>query len=68
MLPDPLPSIPIPLLQPDPDVWLDLKPIFEREYDEGRYARRIDYSLLPSNVKKPADRAWAQRIAKAARR
>jgi hypothetical protein len=65
---DLLPPIPIPLLPPDPDVLLDLKPVFAREYEEGRYARRIDYSIPPSTVKKAADRAWAQGIAKAARR
>jgi Protein of unknown function (DUF4058) len=64
---DPFPPVPIPLLQPDPDVLLDLKPVFAREYEEGRYSRRIDYSLPPSTVKKPADRAWAQQIAEAAR-
>ncbi len=65
---DPLPSIPIPLSHPDPDVFLDLRPIFATEYEHGRYARRIDYSIPPSTVKKPTDRAWAQRIAKGARR
>jgi hypothetical protein len=65
---DALPFIPIPLLRPDPDVLLDLKPVFAREYREGLYARQIDYSIHLSTVKKPADRAWAQRIAKASRR
>jgi hypothetical protein len=55
-------------MHPDPDVLLDLGPICAMEYEEGRYARRIDYSIPPSTVKKPADRAWTQRIAKAARR
>jgi hypothetical protein len=65
---DPLPTIPIPLLRPDPDALLDLGPVFATESEQGRYARRIDYSIPPAIVKKPADRAWAQRTAKAARR
>jgi hypothetical protein len=65
---DPLPSVPIPLLRPDPDVLLDLKPVFAREYKAGCYARRIDYSIPAATVKKAADRAWAQQIARAAHR
>jgi hypothetical protein len=65
---DRLPSIPIPLPRPGPDAMLDLGPVIATEYEEGRYARLIDYSVPPSNVKKAADRAWAQQIAQAARR
>jgi hypothetical protein len=65
---DPLPSIPIPLRRPDSDVLLDLGAVFATVYERGRYAGSIDYAISPSTVKKPADRAWAQRIAKAARR
>jgi hypothetical protein len=65
---DALPPIPIPLARPDPDVLLDLGPVFALVYERGRYARLLDYSVPPSTVKKAADRTWAQRIAKAARR
>ncbi len=65
---DPFPSIPIPLSRPDPDILLDLAPVFATAYERCRYASRIDYSIPPSTVKKPADRAWAERTAKAARR
>jgi hypothetical protein len=65
---DPLPPIPIPLRRPDPDVTLDLGAHFATAYDRGRYARLIDYTASPSTVKKAADRAWAERTAKAARR
>ena len=65
---DPLPSIPIPLAAPDPDVILDLAAVFNITYDRARYAELLDYSVPPSTVKKPADRAWAERTAKAARR
>jgi Protein of unknown function (DUF4058) len=65
---EPLPSIPIPLSRPDPDVILDLGSVFATAYERGRYAKLIDYSIPPSAVKKPADRAWVERTAKAARR
>ncbi len=65
---DPLPSIPIPLRRPDSDVFFDLGAVFAMVYERGRYAGSIDYSVPPATVKKAADRAWAQRIAKTARR
>lgn len=65
---DPLPRIPIPLESPDPDVTLDLASHFATAYDRGRYATSLDYSVPPATLKKPADRAWAERTAKAARR
>jgi hypothetical protein len=65
---DPLPSIPIPLRRPDPDVTLDLGAHFATAYDRGRYPRLIDYAIPPATLKKAADRAWAERTSKAARR
>lgn len=38
-----LPTIPIPLLPPDPDIWIDLAAIFKKTYERGRYAREINY-------------------------
>ena len=40
----PLPAIPIPLLSPDPDVWIDLGAVFRTTYERGRYGRSIDYT------------------------
>jgi hypothetical protein len=40
----PLPSIPVPLAKPDPDILLDLKPMIDSIYERSRYARSIDYS------------------------
>jgi Protein of unknown function (DUF4058) len=65
---DPLPSIPIPLCRPDPDVMLDLGAVFATAYERARYGRLIDYTVPPSTVKKAADRAWAERTARVPRR
>jgi hypothetical protein len=58
----------IPLARQDPDAMLDLGAAFAIAYERGRYARLIDYSATPTNLKKPADRTWAERTAKAAPR
>jgi hypothetical protein len=42
-----LPAIPIPLLPPDPDVWLDLGAVFRTAYARARYDRSIDYTAPP---------------------
>src|SRR5581483_402078 len=38
-----LPTIPIPLRAPDPDVLLDLATVFSTAYERGRYRRSIHY-------------------------
>ncbi len=65
---DPLPSIPIPLLAPDPDVVLDLGAVFATACERGRYPRLIDYAAPRTAVRKPQDRARAEGIARRARR
>jgi hypothetical protein len=40
----PLPPIPVPLLEPDPDLTLDLQPLLDGIYSLGRYGERIDYA------------------------
>lgn len=41
---DRVPSAPIPLLPPDPDVVIDLQPLIHQVYADGRYERTIDYA------------------------
>jgi hypothetical protein len=65
---DRLPSIPIPLAHPDPDVVLNLGSLFATAYERGRYARLIDYTAPLTVVRKAEDRAWAEEIARRARR
>ena len=58
-----LPTIPIPLDAPDPDLPLDLASLYSMAYEKGRYARDIrrDRSLgLPLG---PEDIAWIESIA-----
>lgn len=55
---DALPSIPIPLRAPDPDVTLDLKAIIDQVYDCGRYGTYI-YLGPPEPRLSPDDAAWA---------
>jgi hypothetical protein len=40
----PLPTLPIPLSKPDPDIRLALQPMVEAIYERGRYHEDIDYS------------------------
>ena len=42
-----LPTIPVPLLPPDPDFPLDLNSVVASVYERGAYDRIIDYRQLP---------------------
>jgi hypothetical protein len=62
---DRLPTIPIPLRAPDPDVALDLGAIFATVYERGRYERSVDYSAPLTIPLSAEDRAWAEELARA---
>ncbi len=53
-----LPAIPIPLLSPDPDVWVDLGAVFRTTFERGRYARSIEYAAPPPLALDAARLAW----------
>ncbi|MBV9123164.1 MAG: DUF4058 family protein [Planctomycetes bacterium] len=54
----PLPTIPIPLKAPDPDLPFDLGQVFATAYERGRYARSLNYQDPPP-IPVPEDaRAW----------
>jgi hypothetical protein len=55
---EPLPCLPIPLADQDPDILLDLQVAANRVYREGPYARAIDYSVDPDPPLKEEDTAW----------
>ena len=54
-----LPTIPIPLLPPDPPVPLDLGQALRTAYERARYDLRVDYRQSPIPPLSPADAAWA---------
>lgn len=55
----PLPTLPIPLLQPDPSVTLDLGKALATAYKRARYDLRIDYLAPCDPPLDAADTAWA---------
>jgi hypothetical protein len=61
---DPLPTIPIPLMAPDPDVPLDLAAIFNTVYQRARYERSINYAAPLGLPVSADDRAWAEALAR----
>jgi Protein of unknown function (DUF4058) len=66
---DPLPVIPIPLCEPDPDVPIDLAVLIGRVYDLGRYARtlRHDQPFHETTPLPPEDRAWVEAVGRNSR-
>jgi hypothetical protein len=62
MLQQRLPRIHVPLQNGDPDVVLDLQSVFNRCYDEGAYARRLDYRSEPPTPLEGADAQWADAL------
>ena len=60
---DRLPTIPVPLRSPDPDVPLDLAAAFATSFDQGKYGRRLRYDRPPPAPLAEADRAWAADVA-----
>lgn len=64
---EPIPSFPVPLLEPDPDAAIDLQAIFEHIYQVARYGNDIDYSTAPPPPPlSPEDEAWARDLIAAA--
>ncbi|MGA7496247.1 MAG: DUF4058 family protein [Isosphaeraceae bacterium] len=63
-LQQPLPKIPIPLEDPDPDVFLDLAEVFALAYQRGRYARLLNYNRPLDLQLHPQDKEWAEKVAR----
>lgn len=59
-----LPRVAVPLDSDVEDVVLDLQPVLDRTYDEGRYVARIDYSRPPEPPLNPEDAEWADALLK----
>ncbi len=58
-LSDPLPTVRVPLRDPDPDVPLDLQQAFTTIYELSPYGVAIDYSKPPDVPLSKAAAAWA---------
>ena len=56
------PSIPIPLLSPDPPAPLELGQALRTAYERARYDLRVDYRQPPVPPLSPADAAWAKAL------
>lgn len=54
----PLPRIPIPLAEDDPDVWLDLQNAFTAVYDRAGYELLLDYRADVRPTLRPEDAMW----------
>jgi hypothetical protein len=63
-----LPRIRVPLANGEPDIALDVQAAFDRCYDEGAYARRLDYRGEPLMPLSETDRAWAATLLRERRR
>jgi len=57
----PLPTIPVPLSAPHPDVRLDLQPLVEATYGRSRYHLRIDYAKPLTPRLSDEQSAWLAR-------
>jgi hypothetical protein len=63
---DVLPTIPVPLKTPDPDVGLDIAAVFATTYERGRYARSLRYDAPPPAPLDADTVTWARQRAAAA--
>jgi hypothetical protein len=63
---DPLPVLPVPLLEPDPDVALDLGAALHAIYDEAAYDLSIDYRQPPDPPLAGGEAEWADGLLRAA--
>ncbi len=54
----PLPVIPVPLDDPDPDLTLDLQPMIASIYERSRYSRDIDYTKPLAPPLADPDQTW----------
>ena len=62
---EPLPRLPIPVSEPDPDLSLDIKAVLEETYDKANFAAYL-YKYLPEPPLPPADAAWAEELLQSA--
>jgi hypothetical protein len=54
----PLPTIPIPLVKPDPDITLNVQSLLDTIYRRFRYEQSINYALELAPPLKPEEASW----------
>ncbi len=59
---DPLPTVPVPLQSPDPDIGLDLAAVYAGAVQRGRYPRRLRYGEPLRPPLSADDAAWAAQV------
>jgi hypothetical protein len=59
---DPLPTIPVPLANGDPDVPLDLERAFHTVYDLAGYQLEIEYRAPPTPPLRKNDQSWLKQV------
>ena len=57
---DKLPTIPVPLKAPDPDIGLNIAEVFAITYERGRYARSLRYNAPPAGPLEGDLLAWTR--------
>jgi hypothetical protein len=67
-LADSLPVLPVPLLEPDPDVPLDLAQAVHAAYEHGAYEADIDYGCPPEPPLTSRETAWLDALLRQAER
>jgi len=58
----PLPRLPVPLREPDPDLPIDLAAVFTTAYERGRFQRRLNYRGPVPATLRPADQHWVETV------
>ncbi|MEM7131878.1 MAG: DUF4058 family protein [Chloroflexota bacterium] len=67
-LASPLPTVPVPLYQPDPDATLELGDVMSNVYERGAYDIQIDYTQpVPSPNLTDAEHEWVATLLKSVR-
>ncbi len=65
---DRLPTVSVPLGEPEAHVLLDLQQALDTTYGRARFADSVDYAMpIPDPPLSPADQAWVERMVKAPR-
>ena len=55
-----LPTLPIPLRAPDPDIHVSLSQVFRTTFERGRFHRRIDYKSSLAGEWSDVEKQWIQ--------